>query len=71
MGVAVAVAFAGDNPQARLVGAASGVQRPSLLQRDGFVALAVNDEEVRLRFGEVVEQGNHVEIQPIAAAHVC
>jgi len=67
MGVAVAVAFFGNDPQARLIGTASGVQRPSLLQRDGFVALTVDDEEVRLRFGEIVERGNRVEIQPVAA----
>jgi hypothetical protein len=48
MGMAVAVTFAGDDPQARLIGTASGAQHPSLLQRDGFVALAVNDEEVCL-----------------------
>ena len=49
---------------------ASRFECPALLERNGLVVIAMDDENLGLGIGDIVDRGNFIEIQPEAEAHV-
>ena len=49
---------------------ASRFECPALLERNGLVVIAMDDENLGLSIGDIVDRGNFIEIQPEAEAHV-
>jgi len=60
------VTFAWHNPQLRFLGVPSRGERLTLRERNRLVLFAVNQEDVRIRMGDVIDRRDFFKVNPEA-----